>query len=101
MTAARRLTAGFWITVALVAVLAVYPLSFGPACWASSRVPQSSAAWEMADFFYSPILRAWWHGDQRAIGNVISWYANLGANRSLTVAKQLDGSFCLIESFDH
>jgi hypothetical protein len=26
-------TAGFWITVALVAVLVGYPLSFGPACW--------------------------------------------------------------------
>ncbi len=30
-------TAGFWITVALVAVLVGYPLSFGPACWISSR----------------------------------------------------------------
>jgi hypothetical protein len=29
-------TAGFWITVALVAVLA-YPASFGPVCWTYSR----------------------------------------------------------------
>jgi hypothetical protein len=26
-------TAGFWITVTLVAVLVAYPLSFGLACW--------------------------------------------------------------------
>jgi len=98
MTDRKKPTAGFWITLALVAVL-VYPASFGPACWVCSRVPQSSASWEMTDFLYSPILRAWWHGDQAAIGNVISWYANLGANRNLTVAKQLDDSFCLIEMF--
>jgi hypothetical protein len=29
----RKPTAGFWITVALVAVLVGYPLSIGPACW--------------------------------------------------------------------
>ena len=29
----RQPSAAFWITVALVAVLVGYPLSFGPACW--------------------------------------------------------------------
>ncbi len=95
----KKPAAAFWITVALVAVLVGYPLSFGPACWVCSRVPQSSASWEVTDFLYAPMLRAWWHADQGAIGNVISWYANLVANRNLTVAKQLDGSFCLIEMF--
>jgi hypothetical protein len=34
MTSPRKHpTAGFWITLALVAVLVGYPLSFGPACW--------------------------------------------------------------------
>jgi hypothetical protein len=28
----KKPTAGFWITVAMLAVLG-YPLSFGPACW--------------------------------------------------------------------
>jgi hypothetical protein len=32
MTSPRNPTTGFWITVALVAVLVGYPLSFGPAC---------------------------------------------------------------------
>ena len=30
-------SAAFWITVALVVVLVGYPLSFGPACWATSK----------------------------------------------------------------
>ena len=36
-------TPAFWITVALVAVLVGYPLSFGPACWLADRgrVPNS------------------------------------------------------------
>src|SRR5438552_515212 len=33
MTSRNKPTAGFWITLALVAVLVGYPLSFGPACW--------------------------------------------------------------------
>jgi hypothetical protein len=33
MTSARNPTAGFWITVALVAVLVGYPLSIGPTEW--------------------------------------------------------------------
>ncbi|MGE5194176.1 MAG: hypothetical protein ACM3U2_16895 [Deltaproteobacteria bacterium] len=98
MTDRKKPGVAFWITVVVVAG-SIYVAGFGPACWTSSRVPQSSTSWEMTDFFYSPILRAWWHGDQGAIGNVISWYANLAAKRNLTVARQLDGSFCLIEAF--
>jgi hypothetical protein len=33
----RRPTAGFWIAVVVLTVLVGYPLSFGPACWISSR----------------------------------------------------------------
>jgi hypothetical protein len=33
MTSPRKPTAGFWSTVALVAVLVGYPLSFGPEWW--------------------------------------------------------------------
>ena len=39
MTDRKKPTAGFWIIVALVAVLVGYPLSFGPAVWlADARV---------------------------------------------------------------
>jgi hypothetical protein len=30
--------AGFWGTAVVVAILILYPLSFGPACWISSRL---------------------------------------------------------------
>ncbi len=87
-----------WIIVALVALLAGYLLSFGPACWVCSRVPESNLLWEAADFIYSPILRAWWSADPGKISNVIAWYANLEADGGLTVARQLDGSFCIIHA---
>jgi hypothetical protein len=46
--------AGFWTTVALVAVLVTYPLSFGPACWMvrSGLISPATAA-----HAYRPILR--------------------------------------------
>jgi len=84
-----------WAVIAAVVVL-LYPISFGPACWVCSRISQSGVSWEITDFLYSPLLSTWWHNDQRIIGNVISWYANLWANDGLTVARQLDGSYCLI-----
>jgi len=38
MTSSRKPTAGFWITVALLAVLVGYPLSWGPAWWLVATV---------------------------------------------------------------
>ncbi len=37
MTDRKKPTAGSWMTVALVAALVAYPLSFGPACWLCGR----------------------------------------------------------------
>ena len=75
-TTSRKPTAGFWITVALVAVvLAGYPLSFGPACWISSR-----AAWGdgFVDFLYQPILRQSC-SEVELIRDSVRWYAALAA----------------------
>lgn len=63
MTAPHKPTAGFWITVALVVVLVVYPLSFGPACWLVNHeiLPLRPTA-----IFYQPLLESsyggpvWW-----------------------------------------
>jgi hypothetical protein len=41
-------SAAFWISVALVAVLVGYPLSFGPACWIASR----SENWKISTFYW-------------------------------------------------
>src|SRR5262249_46927798 len=32
----RQPSAGFWITFVILAILVLYPLSLGPACWISS-----------------------------------------------------------------
>ncbi len=48
----KKPSAGFWITVALVAVLVGYPLSFGPACWITSRTNVGSGTLSVA---YRPL----------------------------------------------
>jgi hypothetical protein len=48
----KKTTAAFWITVALDAVLVGYPLSFGPACWAVSRIDLFDRE---LPIFYQPI----------------------------------------------
>jgi hypothetical protein len=46
----------FWATVVVVVVLVLYPLSFVPACWVSSRV-QPNGVYVSA--VYRPIIVAW------------------------------------------
>jgi hypothetical protein len=54
VTSRKKPTAGFWITVALAAVLVGYPLSFGPACRLANRNVISPDVIRMG---YKPILR--------------------------------------------
>jgi hypothetical protein len=49
-------SAAFWATVALVTVLVAYPLSFGPACWISSRIQPDG---EFVSAVYHPLIRIW------------------------------------------
>ena len=58
MTDRRKPTAGIWITVALVAVLVGYPLSFGPACWLLWNIGMSDRATERVALPYVPMLWA-------------------------------------------
>jgi hypothetical protein len=69
----KKPTAGFWITVALVAVLA-YPLSFGPACWISSRIGIGVFTIPSA---YRPVL--WAMSCNRNVAHLFNWYAKIGA----------------------
>lgn len=75
MTSPRKPAAGFWITVALVAVLVGYPLSFGPACWITSRVGIGNPF-----LIYRPLLspaRRW-----NKVNTALTCYANLGSARA-------------------
>jgi hypothetical protein len=64
----------FWITVALVAVLVAYPLSFGPACWGWERgwVSDRSLA-----IVYLPIERLFWNFP-KPVRRAIIWWGNFG-----------------------
>ena len=78
----RKPTAGFWFTVALVAVLAGYPLSFGPACWISSR---SGTGVSVVNSAYQPMLGLAFDGPD-VIRRGTLWYVQLLADGGWTVA---------------
>jgi hypothetical protein len=71
MTDRKKPTAGFWITVALVAVLVLYPLSFGPACWLARREMLEIPA---VAHLYGPIVEYAFAGP-KLIRRVIGWYS--------------------------
>jgi hypothetical protein len=72
----RKPSAAFWITVALVAVLAGYPLSFGPARWIASRYEDTT---DLPDL-YMPIGWIMYLGSA-PIRRAFSGYAMLGMPR--------------------
>ena len=78
----KKPTAGFWITVALVAVLLGYPLSFGPACWISSR---SGTGVSVVNSAYQPMLGLAFDGPG-VIQRGTLWYGQLLADGGWTVA---------------
>ncbi|MSR56162.1 MAG: hypothetical protein EXS05_00575 [Planctomycetaceae bacterium] len=55
MPTPRKPTAGFWIVVAAVVLPVLYVLSFGPACWISSRAQPSG---EIVSVIYRPLIEA-------------------------------------------
>ncbi len=70
----KKPAAGFWITVALVAVL-VYVVSFGPACWIASRTRTDDA--KLFAIAYKPM---WWAMYRRVpvIHEILWFYAACG-----------------------
>ena len=70
----KRAGTGFWLTVALAAVL-VYPVSFGPACWIPCRTRTGARILPMV---YRPIIWAW---DRlpRSLSSTLYGYSRMGA----------------------
>ena len=71
--------ATFWLTVALVAVLAAYPLSAGPAeFWVSPKLRKFKWMTTTIDTIYAPL---WWAFDRspgwvrKATGPYFDWWA--------------------------
>jgi hypothetical protein len=70
--------AAFWATVALVVVVVGYPLSFGPACWITSRTGYGVAS---IDSIYQPLMHSWWRGAEPSRDDLLHRYACFGAAR--------------------
>lgn len=68
---------GFWALAALAVVL-LYPLSFGPACWISQRAGWNGA---VVSIVYQPILQFACRGPG-AVGNPVLRYAQWGMQPS-------------------
>jgi len=71
----QRKTPGvtFWIIVALVAMLVLYPLSIGPAVWLTAR---SYFRESTVNSFYWPVL---WSAAQAApLEDSVGWWGSLG-----------------------
>lgn len=70
----KKPTSGFWITVAIIAVLVGYPLSFGPACGlADNRLLPFSPI----EFVFRPIVRFMMNGPNPVVRRAIIGYASI------------------------
>ena len=77
MTDRKNPTPGFWFTVALVAALVGYPLSYGVCAWLwwRDKIPHSiepALAW-----FYTPFTWAITNGPE-PLSSAVKWYGDLG-----------------------
>ena len=76
MTDRKKPSFAFWITVALVAVLVGYPMSFGPACWISSRMKGSYS--ELVSCVYGTVIPAC-RRCPKFVVRFARWYSEVGA----------------------
>jgi len=75
MTDRKKPGVAFWATVVVVVVLA-YPLSFGPACWITSR---TNVGAEAVPVLFQPLTWAMSPDSETTINRVSRWYAKIGA----------------------
>ena len=66
----------FVVTVAVVLVLVLYPLSFGPACWITSR---TNVGADLVPVLYRPVTWAMTPDSETPVNRVSTWYAKIGA----------------------
>ncbi len=76
MTSRKKPGVAFWATVVVVVVLVAYPLSFGPACWISSRLNAGTRA---VTVVYRPVTWCFSDNYDGPLDNAVRWYAGLGA----------------------
>jgi hypothetical protein len=94
MTSDRKQPAvAFWATV-VVAVLVLYPLSFGPACWINQRWHTDR---RILSAIYRPVLSL--ASERGYLPELLHWYAAVGArNTDLPVVRE--GTLWWISEWD-
>jgi hypothetical protein len=90
----KRPGIAFWVTVATVCLLLLYPLSFGPWCWFAAQQAEIGSEVTRSSL-YRPILWAWFH-NVPAMSSAIGWYANLASPSELYAGKEDDGTLCVV-----
>lgn len=65
----------FLLTIAFVGLPLLYVVSFGPACWVSSRMGRGAF---VVDVAFQPIMRLAYRGPA-PISGMLKWYTELGA----------------------
>jgi hypothetical protein len=77
----------FWTIVGLVALLAAYPVSFGPAVWLTARGYFRETA---VQHFYMPLLLSIEQAEP--LESAVTWWASLGVpdNKAVTFIFQTD-----------
>ena len=76
MTDRKKPGVAFWVTVAVVVVLA-YPASYGPAVWITVRLDNPEPLVSAFGYFYYPLIRMSHEGPPWLSGP-LSWWARLG-----------------------
>jgi hypothetical protein len=67
-----------WTLAGVVGVPVLYVVSFGPACWISSRMQPSG---KVVSAIYLPIIRVMWRGRPYVVQGALMHYVEFGAPR--------------------
>ena len=78
----------FWATVVVVVALVGYPLSFGPACWITSRMNFGA---EAVQTVYRPMTLVM--SRSATASEVLRWYARLAAPRGWMWIERIYGDW--------
>jgi hypothetical protein len=77
-----------WTKWTAIAIL-TYLVSFGPACWLTSR---SGIGGDVASIVYLPLVLCWANGPQ-PLSNALDWWMHCGASER---RKSIDGFECIL-----
>ena len=76
MTSRKKPAVALWATVVVVVML-LYPISFGPACWISSRLDDGDGQSDVIPIAYMPMT--WAMSASVGIAGTLEWYSRLGS----------------------